>query len=343
MPTQTATLADRLLDAQVAWVIEECTGAAAAETLARLVDDLLGVTAALSVSRALDRSAAKDIARRALETVSASPLIMEGVTTFADSLYDLEANEDHRLGEVFSREPVEALLAKALAAQQLQERVLDRLGQSPLVATIAAKFVTKLVSDIVAQNKARAERVPGMSSVIKIGTSAANRVKSPFDKQLDHILGDAAERSAQTALRRTTRTIQEMIAEAPLQDALLEVWDLHADEAIGELREYLSKDDLREFAVLVHDVIISARDSAFFAAITDMIVDVFFDKHGDKTLLDLLNQLGFSRGRLVTDARLLAPLFLEQARASGQLEAQVRAGLARFWSSDLAAAALAEA
>jgi hypothetical protein len=335
------SLADKLLDAQVRFVLDELTGERFAEVVARDVDDVLAVASTIRLADAVDAASVKATARRLVDSIGASPLIGDMVAALSDAIYDLDASNEYNLGEVVAREPVEALIGKALSMRQLQDRALERMAESPLVATVASKFVTKLVSDFLAQNRARAEKVPGVGSLLKVGSSAANKVKSPFDKQLDQLLGDAAGKGAQAALKRTNKTVKELLHEAPLEGAALELWDLHANEPIADLREYLSKQDLRELALIVHDIVTSARSSDFAGDLIDACVDVFFEKYGAHDLAQLLTDVGISRDDVVEDIRRFAPTVLDAARQEGVLEKLIRARLEPFFHSPAVEALLA--
>jgi hypothetical protein len=327
------SLADKLLDAQVAYVVGELTGDRFTEVVRRDVSDVLDVAAKFTVNDVVDAESVKATGRRLVEKIGASPLIEDMVAALSDAIYELDASSEYNLGDVIAREPVEALIAKALSMRQLQDRALERMAESPLVATVASKFVTKLVSDFLAQNRARAERVPGVGSMVKLGLGAANKVKSPFDRQIDQMLGDAAGKGAQAALKRTNKTVKELLHEAPLQDAAMELWDLHADEPIADLREYLSQQDLRELALIVHEIVASARSTDFTGHLLDACIDVFFEKYGSYSLAALVEELGISRDDVAADLLAFAPPVIEAARASGDLERLIRDRLEPFFHS----------
>ncbi|MGN6606838.1 MAG: hypothetical protein ACTHMS_07495, partial [Jatrophihabitans sp.] len=225
---------------------------------------------------------------------------------------------------------------KALALHQLHDRVLDRMGRSPLVASVTAKFVTLLVSDFLAQNRARAEKLPGVGGMIKLGVGVANKAKSPFDKQIDSLLGEATSRGTAAAIKTTNQSVKQMLDEAPLREAALEIWDLHAKEPISDLRSYISKQDLHEVALLVLDVIRSARDSEYVGHVVDAVVDALVAAHGHRTATELLDDLGLTRDRIVADVQRVVPPLLERAKAGGELEAAVRARLAPFFETGAA-------
>lgn len=328
-------IAARLLDAQVEWVLGELTGRRLDKVIARDVDDLLRLARRVRLAEVVDADAAKRVLRRAAERLGESPLVAEVATSLADALYDLPASEDYTLGEVVARDPVEALVIKVLGMQQLQERAMDRLNESPLVATVAARFVGKIISDFVAQQRQMAERLPGAKSLFSFGQSAANRVLS------NSLVGDAANKGAKLAIRQTNSAVREVLKDAPLHGAAMEIWDLHAEEPISDLRSYLTKQELREVVALIAELVTSGRSSDYVDHLVDTSVDTVLDEYGERDLGSLIDELGIGRDELVEDLRELLPPLIEAARADGRLEALVRARLKPFFSSKPVQAILA--
>ena len=326
-------VAGTLLDLQVAWAIGEVTGDRLAPVLERDVDELLAVAARHKVADVVDREAVKLTARRIVEISGASEIVADLAVEFAAVLHQLPAASDHTPADVVDRAAVKALVAKFLSMHRLQERALDRLTESPLVATIASTFVTKIVGDFLQQNRERAEKLPGMSSLFSLGSGAVSRVRSVTDKHVDALLGDAAGKGAQFAIRRTNAAIHDLVRDAPLQAAAMEMWDLHADEPISELRKYLTAKDAREIAALVHDLLAGARESEYVGLALDACVDAFFDRYGDHDVAALISEAGISRDDLVTTVVRHAPPVLDALHRSGELDTIIRSRLEPFFRS----------
>jgi hypothetical protein len=320
-------VAERLLDAQVEFVLHELSGKRLAQVIARDVDDLLAVAETLTIADVLDPDAVKTVVRRVVDQVGGSELASDFILALSEAIYDLSVSESYNLGDVVDREPVEGLVVKFLSMQALHERALQRMNESPLVARVAQRFVSTIVSDFVAQNRQFAERLPGGKSLFSLGTSAARTVgKVGF-------VGAAADKGTQLAIRQTTGALRDMIKDAPLRGAAMEIWELHAGEPISDLREYLSKQDLREVVLLVHELVRRARGSEFVAAAIDECVDALFDRYGARDLASLLPELGLSRDDIVEDLRALLPPLVEAAKTDGRLESLVRERLAPFYKS----------
>jgi hypothetical protein len=169
--------------------------------------------------------------------------------------------------------------------------------------------------------------VPGAKSLFSLGHSAANRVLS------NPLVGDAANKGAKLAIKQTNSAVREVLKDAPLRGAAMEIWDLHAEAPISDLRAYLSKQDLREIVVLVHAIVTSGRASDWVGELVDACVDTVLERYGNRDVASLLPELGVTRDDLVADLRELLPPVIEAAKADGRLEALVRARLKPFFTS----------
>ncbi|HJQ42379.1 MAG TPA: hypothetical protein VJ831_04800 [Jatrophihabitantaceae bacterium] len=334
------TIAEQLLEAQVQFVLSELSSERLRDVVARDVDDVLRIAATLKISDVVDPVAVKDAGRRLVGDIGGSPVVANMAAALSDGIYDMSAGEHHLLGDVLDRDAVLALVQHALTLHTLTDRALDRLTESPIVATIASRFVTKIVGDFLQQNRARAEKVPGMSTVLNLGSGAVSKVRGATDRHLDQLLGDAAGKGATYALKRTNNAIRELIRDAPLEAAAMELWDLHANEPIGDLREYLSKDELREFVLRVHAIVVAARNTEFTGELVDTCIDVFFAQYGDYDVARILSELGITRDHLVEDITTFAEPVIDAVRVDGVLEEFIRARLAPFFRSEKVAAIL---
>ncbi|MEU1999010.1 hypothetical protein ABZ511_31645 [Nocardia gamkensis] len=325
-------IAERLLDAQVDFLLAEVTGERFAEVIARDTEAVLGVADTIVFRDVVEVEQAKQTVRTIVELIGGSPVFADMIGVFADSIYDhIATNNDYTLGEVVEREPVEALLEKIFGMHQAQERILDRLTESPLVATVASKFVDKLINDFMQANRERAEKIPGVSSLMSLGQSAANRAKKAADGTF---VGDLAGKGALFALKRTNNAIREMLRDAPVHAAAMEFWDLHADEPVSGLREYLSRKDLNELVLLCYEIAVTTREKEYFGLLLDECVEVFFTKYGDYTLAAMLPELGLSGDDIAAEILRYGPAVIDSAKREGVLAGLIRERLAPFYTSD---------
>lgn len=328
-------LADRLLDAQVAWLVEELTGPALPTVIARDVDDLLAAGSRVHLDALVGAAEVKNLIRFALETVPASSGASTLVIAAADAAYD-GPSETYTLSDVIDRENVESLATEILGMTDLAEKFLDQLTESPLVATMASRFVGRIVNDFVAANKAVADKIPGLGSLVSFGTSAAGKVVGAAGD----VLGDTAGKGAAFALRRLNKVVIDTLKDPTTHDAVLEVFDLYADQPMVRLNQLGGREDLHRIAGLLQDIVVAGAPTEPVLALTDALVDAFFATYGAHPVTTLLTDLDITRDDIVEHAEAILPGLLATAKESGELEALVRARLEPFFSSPAVAAIL---
>ncbi|MFW6775242.1 hypothetical protein ACOACO_13230 [Nocardioides sp. CPCC 205120] len=331
------TTADRLLDAHTRWVVDRLTTGGPVgtrdEAIAEDVDLLLDLGSELTLWDVLSPDEVSDALERVLVTVPPS----EGAARFAAAVADalLDGNiERFALSDVVGRDLVEAWVRRVLDGVDGIEAALDRLTSSPRVATLAGGFVGRIVSEVVQANRAAAEKIPGVGSLVSFGANAAGRVSGAANKQLEGLLGDTAGKGAVFAMRRLNKVLVDTLRDPSMPDALMEVFDLYGDEPLPRVGDVASREGVHEVAALVHEVVAGAAPSLPVHQIATAVVTQVWADHGDRPVTTLLEELGLTRDELVVHAISLAPRLLDAAHADGRLEALVRSRLAPFYASD---------
>lgn len=338
MPTP--SVAERLLDAQVAWHIEQLTGPALPELIARDVDDLLAIGSDLTVNSLVGAAEVKSLIHLVLDKVPPSAAASTLVEAAADVAYDGPA-EHFTLSDVIDRENVESLVGEVLAMTDVAEKFLDQIADSPLVANLASRFVGRIVADMVQANQAMADKIPGLGSLVSFGTSAAGKVVGAADKQLQQVLGDTAGKGATFAVRRLNKVVIDTLKDPTAKDAALQVFDLYADKPVVRINQLGTREDILRVAGLLQDIVIAGAPTEPVVALVDALVDSFFATYGEHPATTLLDDLAITRNDIVTQVSAIAPGLLAAALETGELDQLIRARIAPFFSSPAVAAILA--
>ncbi|MEI2732342.1 MAG: hypothetical protein V9G08_10150 [Dermatophilaceae bacterium] len=333
MTNSAQQVAESLLQAQTDWIVAGLTGPDLDAFIDHDVAQFFAIAADHPVREFVDVTALRHTARRMVRIAATSRVGADLATVLPQALHGDPAAADYRLGDVIERADVAALVDAFLSMRHATTKALDRLADSPRVGTVASKFVARILADAVAQNREWAEKVPGVSSLFSLGTSAAQRVRSVADRPLDAVFADATDKGTRFAIRRTNAAILDVLANAPVREAALESWDLQADESMRELYDYLRGADVTQIAALVHRLSAHAAASPYAAHAVDVCVTAAFDRYADQDLASVLRHLGVTRRDLVTQVRRHLPQAIHTMAASGDLSRLVRARLEPFYRS----------
>ena len=324
--------AQQLLDAQVRYHLDRLSGDRLATTVSELARDVLAAAGGHPIEQLVDRAAVKAIVVRALGTVPGSAAVT-GIVEMATSVAYDGPEEPFPIGELVERERVEQLLDSLLELVPVVERVLERLVASPLVGTTASRFMGRIVGEVLQANKAVADRVPGLGSLMSFGTSAASKVMGAADRQFEGLLGDTVGKGGAFAVRRLNRIVVETLRDPTTREAVLQAWDLLAEEQVAGLSRYAEREELAGVVDAVHELAIATLASEQVAQLAEVVVDAFFDRFGGYSPTELLDELDLSREELVDDLVGIAPLVLGALRETGDLERILRAQLEPFYAS----------
>ncbi|CAI9405559.1 hypothetical protein [Nocardioides sp. T2.26MG-1] len=328
----TGSLADRLLDAQVAFHLARLTGDDLATTVSRVAEDLLAASEQHPIEELVDREAAARIVSQVLAQVPGSAAAGALVELAVQVVYDGPA-EAFPLGELADREQVAALLDELIALSPVLERGLERLTESPLVGTVASRFMGRIVGEVLQANKAVTDRVPGLGSLMSFGTTAASKMMGAADKQFEGLIGDTVGKGGTFAVRRLNKIIVETVRDPTTREAVLQVWDLVARQPAAGLSGSVAREELTGVVDAAHDLVATAAAAEAAAGLTAALVDAFFHRFGGYSPAELLDELDLDRADVVAEVARVAPPVVDALREAGALERIVRAQLAPFYDS----------
>lgn len=338
-PSRAESLAQQLLDAQVAFHLARLSGDALAATVEAFADDLFAAAGGHQLDQLIDREAIKVIVRRALVTVPASAAV-SGIVELATQVVHDGPAEPFPVGELLDRDQLERLLDETLALTPALERSLERLTDSPIAGALVSRFMGRIVAEVMQANQAVADKVPGLGSLMSFGTIAASRVMGAADKQLDGALGGAAGKGGTFAVRRMNRVVIDTLQDPATREAVLQVWDHAAAEPMAGLGRHVTRDEVAGVVDAAHDLVVSTLAGEHVAQLGDVIVDAFFDRFGGYSPTELLDELDLDQSDLMADLVRIAPGVVGAMRESGDLERVLRAQLTPFYDSPEVAAIL---
>lgn len=324
--------AQRLLEAQIAFLKAEIAAARFAGLVETEVDHALRAAETLSLNQVVTREQIKATAHKYATGMEIHGSIPELIGEIADRVYRHPAHREHLIGEVVGRQHVAAVVGKLFEMQALREQLLHRLNQSPLTAAWLSSFLYRVASDFLHDNRERIERVPGVAPLLNAGGQLVGKVLPAPDADLR--LREFAERSAGFLLRHTDDAMTGSMEDAPLHDAVMELWDDHAGEPVSAAGKYVTQPDLEDLLVIGYEFWLDFRDSEYLRALIDVGVDFFFDKYGDFALRELLDDIGIGREDLIEEALRFAPRVIQVLDETRLLDQLLRRRLEPFFFSD---------
>ncbi|MDF0531813.1 hypothetical protein P0W64_19915 [Tsukamurella sp. 8F] len=311
-------LANRLLDAHVAYEREQLRGNAFHSLILEEVENALDTASQITLGEAVTPEMIKAVARKYAAQVPVEGAIPELVGEIASVLYRHRTNDDNALSDVFDARSFDELASTA-ADLDVTRRLAERLWTSPVAVDVCATALRHAATAVADDGRAVLDRLPG---VRRIG-----RIRLPA----------TVDQHAEDAVRRAVAYVLEKSATGAAEEpeaAARELWHQHRDTRLGSFRDLVSEDDVEAIVVLVFEFWRVFRETGYFHDALDAGIDYFFEKYSDTSLYEILNEVGVGREDMIEEALRFGPPVFEMLDERGFLEPLIRRRLAAFYTSD---------
>lgn len=312
--------ANRLLEGLIAHIHDRLDPGVLDGWLSEELDYLLEKAETVTLNEAVTPEQISVTARKYAVQMELGGGVPELVGEMVDRLYHHSIQDERRIGEVLDEDTVVALLDKALEIP-LSRRGIGWLSRNPVLLALLAGGAQLGVKTWFHQGIPESVRsVVGARVPIRWRASLELRLQEWLLERMRALLADPWLYSDENL--------------GSLRDLIVVAWEEFADRPVTELRELLSSEDIQELFVIGYDFWRHFRQSDYFNAMLDTGIHAFFDKYGDASLRELIDEVGIQRDDLLDDARRFAPPMVALLRERGLLDAWLRRHLEPFFFKD---------
>jgi len=335
-----AGLAEALLEAHVQYIVEEIGGAGLKALVAEEVDAALLLAGKLTVGSLVSRKQIKDTAAVFASEVEFGPGLPELVGEIARRIHAHEIHAKTTPGDLLTDQHLEDFTDQILELDGLRDKIIRAAVTSPLYADFASDLLYSGITGYLAQSNVT-KNIPGASSMLKLGRAALSVATPKLESSIEEGLRKYIAKAVQAS---TTRSADFLISHASpklLKELTLDTWDKLRDEPVGVLRDDISDTAVEELFVTGFEAWRHLRKQDWYRIVIEVGIDGFFDKYGDATLAELLEDLGIDRERISDELLRYAPSVIKVLKKKKLLEPIVRRRLAGFYGSKAFAEAVA--
>lgn len=335
----TKSTADALLDAHVRHVLDQI-GDGLQPLIEEELDAGLALAATLTLNDCVTRKMIRDVALAFAADLELGGGIPELVGDVARALYAHEIHEKTRFGDVLSDEHFNDILDKALELKSLREKIVHEAVASPLYASFASDLLYNGIKGYLAEN-AVTRNIPGASSMMKLGKSVMSKATPRLEASIEDGLKKYIGQSVKATSRHSASFLLKHADDDTIRELAQEFWSRIKPMKIAALREDVSSLDVEEGFVTAYEYWRDLRKAPYYRILIGAGIEAFFDKYGEVTLAELLDDLGISRQIMLREAMRFAPHVIKVLNRKKILEPVIRRNLARFYHSPAAKAVLA--
>lgn len=325
--------AEALLDAHIAHTMDRLSGKALQSLIETEVDHALIDAEKVTLNEAVTRDMIKDTVRVYAVELELSGAIPELVGDIARSLYTNPIHDVTTLNDLLPDGMFAEFLDKVLEMREMREWLVHEAVANPVYSALLSDVMLEGVRDYMQQSAARARKIPGAAQAARLGQSLLGAAFPVIEEAFEENLQKYIRKSLQNLLNRSEDFLLNHFDEERIRELALDLWDLIKERPVADFKKAVSAIDVEEFFVITYEAWRELRLTPFYSAMIDSGIDSFFDKYGEASLRELLNEMGITRDIAIREAMRFAPPVLAMLKKKKMLEPVIRRNLEGFYHS----------
>jgi len=246
-------------------------------------------------------------------------------------------NKKTSLEDIFARKQYDDIVDKAVSLKKARKDLIRRFVTSPVYSQQISEVLFIGIKEYMLEENIIAKKVPGISSLIKVGKFAVNKTMHSLEVAIENKVKSYIESNLDNTIKRSERSLNEYFSKTRIVDTGEEIWKSVAKTKLNEYFSTIDANDMEDFIIIGYDFWHHFRKTKYFKGIYTELVKYFFKKYGSRELDVIIGDVGVTREMVICELNKIIAPGIEKALSMGYLEERIRARLESFYFSKKAA------
>ena len=294
---------------------------AAFEWLQRVpLQDLVPLETALAVSR--------DAVRAADITDTAIRLCADAVR----AAHQAALRDDSLLGDVLDVNAYDKASLAAIRLKDLRGAIIEQTTTSEVYSQLMSHVMYQGIKNYLQTENVIAKKVPGASTLMKVGSTAISTAAPKLEKAIDKQLTAFVNANISDTIRDSRQFLDKVLDEKLLKAVTDELWEANVKVQIKEYAALVPVGATDTFIEVGRELWDHLRSLDVFDHYLVAVVTDFYKHNGKKKVGSLLADVSVTPEVVIDLTDTVTPV-IEKAVADGFVESRIRAHLAAFYET----------
>ncbi len=338
--TDSPDILHRLLEAHVAWELDQFKNDGYRQTIKQEVSAIFEWTQKIKLNDIVTAPQIIGLIKRNVVDLPIAGGVTELSGEMSQKVLASRHNKKTQLQDIFPRNQYDDIIDKVVSLESARNTLIHRIVTSTAYSRQISELLFNGIKEYVLEENIIARKVPGVSSLIKMGKFAVSKTLAPLESLIEETVKSYIESNLELTLRRSEKSLVAYFNENRIVDAGEQIWDAVSEKHLSDYFSTIDANDMEDFIIIGYDFWQHFRKTRYFEGIYTELVKYFFKKYGNKELDVILEDVGVSEKMVVEELCEVVSPGIETALSMGYLEERIRARLSSFYGSKQAAAAL---
>lgn len=328
-----------LLDAHTRHVMKQLSGSALADLLDEEAGGFWDWLAVRPVKSVVDEVRVRDFLLSNVFDIAPSEQLLTQIGSIATRALKSPLNSQTRLEELLNVREYDLIVDRLIELEDVRRQIVHAVMQNPAVTQLISDLVYNGVKNYMVEDGGLAKKVPGMSSLMKIGKGVMDRMGS-LDAALESALKSYVKRNTRATMEMSERLVERALESSKLKAVSRQFWQQIKSAPLDRATRYVKADDVTDVVQIGSTLWNHFRQTTHARELLNELVHAWFEQWGNEAGTTPLLSIGLDKKRLQHETRLLLTPIIGELEASGHLQTRVTAHLQAFYASGEVSAAL---
>lgn len=320
-----------LLEEHVRFEVDRWSGDALEETVAEEVRALYAWLGSVQLEDVLPAGSGAVIAGF-LEQLPLTDETAELVTEVADAVAAALEESGLTLEDVVDRDDAVAFLTAAGTLEPLRSEMITAATSSTAYRRLVAHVLYQGVKAYVLTENVFARKIPGASSLVRLGQRSVAAAAPGLEKAVDTQLSGFVEANIAETLRDSRRYLEATVDETMIRALAHEGWAAVAHRPLAEIGDLVDEAEVTSLADHGIAVVREILTSGVLTPVLAAVLDDLLSRRADSSPADLLTELGLTEETVTGVAVEAAAHLGERTAVRDYVESRIRARLTAFYA-----------
>lgn len=324
---------NRMLEAHVQFELDRLTGDGFRVTVVEEVAAAWDWLDTVPVEALLDREAVARFLNTWAASADADSPASETLTEGLHSLHEAARADQTTVADLIRKEDLDRMVEIVAGMSEVRRAIIHQVTSSEVYSGLIAHVLYQGIKGYVVSDGGLASRVPGASSLMKLGKGAISSAAPNLEKTVDRQLTSFVNANIQDSIRDSEAYLDSALDPELLAAVADEIWQDNASARIGQAADLVSAEEIDELSAAAWSAWLHLRRSETTRRVVDRGLDALLNRVGDWSIAYMLTSAGVTPDLLIESITELGEPVVSRAVEDGYLEARLRSRLAAFYDS----------
>lgn len=285
-------LAKQMMEAHVQHILNKLAGENLEQLLEIEVEAFCDWLSQRNVDELVQESRVKSFLFRNLLEKEPTELFINQLKKILWSALQSPLNQHTEYQHLLSAQDFQYLVEKGIDLESLRKDVIRAVMESPVYSQLLSDVLYHGIKDFVLEENVIAKKVPGVSSLVKMGQGIMSKMGG-VDSAIENLIKSYIQKNIENSVELSQKFLDKSLDENRIRTVAQQFWENVKTNTLSSGAAYIDISDFDDFAFISKSIWNHLRNTDYVQQLLESLVHEWFQHWGRENVLNMLEIWGW--------------------------------------------------